>query len=243
VTTGYPKSPTFISIFLGIIACIAALFFIGNLGNAAKWAGNAFLFIPSKLGLIQNVRPNEVIPVDFSTNPTSVYFPKAGAYDLYTDNLDLLTITNALNENERAWLVVTPADGQETPQVLFFKRGLYPYDTPFAKGRPIYYLYIDQPGYYTVTHPTRQDTVFFVPDYNTFNEGKLIAIFAVEICLILIPTGTIVYRRWERRTAPARQRRKQRQDEVEDFWQKQRAKRSAANSKKDEENPDPKKPA
>jgi hypothetical protein len=225
VATGYPKSPTLLSIFLGIIACIATLFFIGNLGTAVKWVGNVFLFLPSKVGLIQTVRANEVIPVDFSTNPSSVYFPKAGAYDLYTDNLDLLTITNSLNENERAWLEVIPAEGQETPQVLFFERGLYPYDTPYAKGRPIYYLYLEQPGYYLITHPTRQDTVYFVPDYNTFNEAKLVAVYIVELSLILIPTGTFAYRRWQARTAPVRLARQQRREEVESYWRKQRAKR------------------
>jgi hypothetical protein len=228
MTPGYPKQPAAISILAGILACIALAFTMSRLDDIVKWTGNIFLFIPSKLGIIEMVTPKDVITVDFSTNPTTVYFPKAGAYDLYIDNLDLLSVTDALTASERSWLIIKK-DGQGAPlKVLFFTRGLYAYDTPFAKGRPVYYFEIKEPGYYEMTHPTRPTDVYFVPDYNTYNEPRVIIAYIVQIILFGVPLGWFGYRRWQKYRKPFRDARRQRRDEVDRFWREHHSQQKEA---------------
>ena len=230
MTTGYPKPPSTISILLGILASIALCIAAFQLPNIVKWTGNLFLFLPSKLGIIQIATPQDIIDVDFSTNPTLVYFPKAGPYNLYTNHLDLLTITDSLTASERVWLIITPLGSEEPLQVLFFTRGQFFYDSAFAKGRPIYYFNIPSPGYYVLRHPTRPISVDFVPDYNTFNETKLILIYLVQIILFGGPIGYFFYRRWRKRMQPIWEFRKQKLAETEKFWQNRKSQNDQENN-------------
>ncbi|MBN1305383.1 MAG: hypothetical protein JXA13_13175 [Anaerolineales bacterium] len=223
MTAGYPKPPSFISILLGIFACILLGFAVSQLASLTKWTGYLFLIIPDKLGIIKMAKADEIIEVDFSTNPTFVYFPEAGPYNLYTNNLDLLSITDSLIESEKVWLVITPLGSEKPLQVLYFTRGLFIYDSAYAKGRPIYYFEIPSPGYYKLKHPTRPIRVTFLPDYNTFNEEKIILAYVVQLLLVGIPFGYLIYRRWSKRMQPVWDIRKQKLAETEKFWQNKKS--------------------
>jgi hypothetical protein len=226
MTSGLPKPPTITSIILGILACVVSILAIGQIDAITKWTGAALTFIPAQLRILKMVTPSQVLSVDFSTSPTIVDFPKTGAYNLYTDNYDLLAITDALMVKQNpAWLNIHEMGQEELLPVLYVTRGLVPYDTPFAAGRPIYYFVIPAPGQYVIEHPRRPTNVYFVPDYTTFHEARFIIAFAVEIILLLALILWLWYRRQKHHLSAAARMRKERRAEVEKFWQERRERR------------------
>src|SRR5512143_1149971 len=102
---GEPPSPTFRSIFGGIVIAILLFLALINLSTVLKYAGAVLGFLPSKIALIQVVKPQEVIPVDITTSPTVINFARSGSYMFYTDNYDLLVINDAVIEaGSKSWL-------------------------------------------------------------------------------------------------------------------------------------------
>jgi hypothetical protein len=215
------------NILLGILAALAFFLMFNYLSQLVKWGGATMLFLPARLGIIRQASFSEVIQVDFSTSPTQVSFPRAGQYAFYTSNHDLLVITDMLIEAEgKPWLVLTSESGQKVP-VAFIARGLMPYDTPLASGRPIYTLQIPQAGNYTIAHPTRPLlTVQFVPDYVTGKERLHSSILTIET-LGLIALGVfLVYRRRNKVEGRFKAARREKRQQVDAFWKEQRQKKS-----------------
>jgi hypothetical protein len=183
---GEPPSPTFRSIFGGIIVAVLLFLAFMNLSTVLKYAGAVLGFIPGKLGLIQVVKPQEVIPVDVTTSPTVINIPQPGIYMLYTDNYDLLVINDAVVEaGSKPWLKIEGEDGEEIP-VRLVERGLAIYDTIWAKGRPVAKFAIAKPGNYSIRHPSRPDEADIVPDYITGHENWIIFLFGLELAALIM---------------------------------------------------------
>jgi hypothetical protein len=138
-----------------------------------KWVGAVFTFLPGRLGLIKVVTPQEVMRVDMSASPTSVVFISTGRYALFTANYDLLAINEAvLAAKAKPWFRLTGSGGDQVA-IALVERGLAVYDTPLASGRPVARFEIAHAGSYTMTHPSRRDFAFIVPDYSSGEESTI----------------------------------------------------------------------
>jgi len=226
-------NPRLRNILLGILAATILLILFGFLGDIVKWTGAALLFLPARLGLIHQATTNEVLPADFSTSPTPVFFPQAGQYALYTSDYDLLVITDTLIESGGPpWLIITSSDGKRLP-VTFITRGLRPYDTPLAKGRPIYTFGIPSAGTYTIVHPTRPlVTVYFVRDYVSGQESLHASLLLIESLGLI---GLVFYfnsRRHGQKQRRLRAERAQKRQQVEAFWKERREREESTRSGK-----------
>jgi hypothetical protein len=79
------------------------------------------------------------------------------------------------------------------------ERGLRIYDTPFARGRPIYRFEIEQAGTYHLIYSRRPVRVSFVPDYTTGRESVLAWSIGMQFGVILAVICGLLYWRWHRR--------------------------------------------
>jgi hypothetical protein len=173
VTQGLPPKPTCASIIAGIMLAVIVLAAFAFLPNLVKWVGAVFTFLPGQLGLIQVVGPDDVLPVDMTDSPTTVTFARPGEYALFTANLDLLSINEAiLAAKAKPWFRLADSNGSQIA-VTMIERGLAFYDTPFARGRPVARFEVLDPGPYTMTHPRRPDFVYLVPDYTRGKEDAI----------------------------------------------------------------------
>lgn len=184
---GEPPSPTCRSIFAGIAGVVLLILAFFKLPTLVKYTGAVLAFIPSKVGLMQVVRPEEVIPVDMSTSPTSITFTQPGNYILYTDNYDLLVINDAVVEaGAKPWLKIEAESG-DSIQIDLVSRGMAFYDTVLAEGRPVAAFTIETPGTYLMIHPTRPLEVDkIVPNYTSGHESLITIIFIVELVILVI---------------------------------------------------------
>lgn len=204
---GEAPPPTFRSILAGIAAAILLFLAFFNIPMLVKSVGAVLGFLPSTIGLIQTVQPEEVMTVDISISPSLINITKSGDYLLYTNNYDLLVINDAVVEAEsEPWLKIESQDEQEIP-VHLISRGLGWYDTIHAKGRPVATFHIDAPGTYLITHPTRYDTASIVPDYTTGRESSIRLIYLAELAIVIFLLwdirGAIRERRKKAREAAA----------------------------------------
>jgi hypothetical protein len=190
--------PAFRSIILGIIAFLVILMFFCNLSDVAKWMGAAFLFIPDRLGIIEQVKASEIITLTLNSNTSTINFPHAGKYSIYTNDYDLLVISDDLAlKKGPSWIVIRSAGSGEVVPVTFVERGLRLYDTPFAKGRPVINFEIKYPGEYNLTHTSRKVDIYFVPDYTTEREGEILIIYIIQLAVIAYILSAVVSR-WKR---------------------------------------------
>jgi hypothetical protein len=112
MTAGHPPSPTYRSIALGLVLSAAVLVGLLRIGLFAKSIGAIFMFVPAKLGLIEMAYPADVIEVDIRRSPSSAILDAPGPYLLYTDNLDLLLINDAVVESDAAvWIKAVTQSG------------------------------------------------------------------------------------------------------------------------------------
>jgi hypothetical protein len=194
MTQGLPPKPTCLSIVGGILLTVVILAAFAFLPNMVKWVGAALTFVPAKLGLIRVVEPAEVIPVDMTDSPTNVEFVNAGHYVLYTANLDLLSINEAvLSAKAKPWFQLIGGSGEKVA-ISMVERGLAIYDTPLARGRPVALFEITTPGQYSMLHPRRPDFTYVVPDYTSGEEGA-ITFYALVQAVALGAAGSYVRRR------------------------------------------------
>jgi hypothetical protein len=186
ILQGEAPPPSFRSIFAGIAAAILLLLAFLNLPVLVKYAGAVLAFIPSKIGLIQVVRPEEIMPVDMSISPTSVTLTKPGNYALYTDNYDLLVINDAVVEAHKDPWVKIELENKKEIQVDLVSRGMALYDTVYARGRPVATFTIETPGTYLITHPTRYAIASIVPNYMSGQENWTNFLFIVEVIILVV---------------------------------------------------------
>lgn len=218
--------PMMRNILLGIVVAFIVILAFGYLADIVKWAGATLLFIPARLGIIQQVSQAEIVPVDFSSTPTRVTFPVAGQYAFYTADYSLLVITdNLISTGGQPWLNITSTSGERIP-VAFIDRGLMPYDTPLVRGRPIFAVTIDKPGTYTVAHPSRPLlTVHFVRDYVSGQEDVHVLLLSLEVLAVVLVFGFIYYRRRAKKERVFQAARREKRRQVDAFWKERQNKK------------------
>ena len=96
--TGLPKQPTCLSIGMGI--SLFVLFFLAffRIPDIVKYAGAGLMYVPAKMGLINMVEPQDVIPMALAENPSLVTIPSPGRYIMYINDYDLLVVHDAVVE-------------------------------------------------------------------------------------------------------------------------------------------------
>lgn len=204
MTTGLPKQPSIVQIVTGIGLVILAFLAFLRLPDVVKFTGAALMYVPAKIGLIDMVMPEEVVPLPLTENPSLISISSPGQYLLYLDNHDLLVIHDAVVEGDsHPWLKIQPENHESEVDLTLIDRGLAWYDTPFASGRPVVTFTIDQPGTYRITHPARPDTAYVAPDTITGKETQITFWVLAEIALI---AGAIFYVA-RKRSAPKRKQR------------------------------------
>jgi hypothetical protein len=193
------RPPRLLTIGLGIALFILFLIALCSLSQGVKWAGSVLLFIPERLGLVRTVQPSEVFEFDMTRSPAQVKFTRAGLYQVYTSDYDLLVISDQLAQSDSApWITVTDAVSGKPATVTHITRGLLPYDTPHASGRPVIEVEIPEAGDYLLDYPTRQAEISMVPDYVTGHEALINTAFAAQFLILALPFAVLLYRREQR---------------------------------------------
>lgn len=202
-------SPKITSILIGVLLFIVLLVAFLSLGDILKYAGAPFLFLPCKLGMVEEVSSNEVVSFRLESRQTSLKFAAPGHYVLYTADYDLLTISDEIGiSGSPPWLNINNTAAGEAVEVVYVNRGLRMYDSVLARGRPIYRFLIENPGVYTLDYPTRKAQVSILPDATFGKETMLFLAYALQIGVILAPLGFLYYRRRRRNIRRIREIRK-----------------------------------
>jgi hypothetical protein len=193
------RPPRLLTIGLGIALFILFLIALCSLSQGVKWAGSVLLFLPDRLGLVRTVRPAEVFEFDTTRSPAQVVFTRAGLYQVFTSDYDLLVISDQLAQSDSPpWITITNAGSGAAAVVTYITRGLLPYDTPHASGRPVIEVEISEPGDYVLDYPTRPAEISMVPDYLTGHEALIYTAFAVQLLILALPVAILLFRREQR---------------------------------------------
>ncbi len=218
---GTPRAPRIRDILLGLIALVALTVVLVNLAVLIKLVGNALLVIPSALGVVRQVTRDEVFTYDLVTSPTEVGFGQPGCYAVYAYDYDLLTTSDALEEaGAPPWITLVSRTTGEAVPIMFVGRGLRPYDTVLAKGRPVLTFVITRPGAYLMYHPARRADLAIVRDYITGQERTIVAAYLVQIGVVVGPPAILLTRRYLARRHVRREAQRARREQADAFWQR-----------------------
>jgi len=216
------RSPRFRDILFGIIALVVLIVAFINLGAVAKLAGAGFMVIPSALGIVQQVSPKEIFTVGLSRSPTLVGISQPGRYAVYAYDYDLLMTSDQLEQaNAAPWITLKSQITGETAPVAFVKRGMRPYDTYLAKGRPVLSFVVAKPGVYVMTHPSQPVRISVVRDYVTGNERTFTLAILAQIALVITPAVIVTSRRYLARREARRRSQRETRDRAEAFWRRE----------------------
>jgi len=184
------RDPKIRSVVLGIALFAVFLVAVCSLPQVVKTIGAGLLYLPSRLGLVEMVRRDQVQAFKTRTAPPQVEFSQAGRYAVYTDDYDLLVVTDEIIRTGAApWLVLTDPATNADIRVVGVERGLMPYDSPFAAGRPIFTFEIAEPGLYAMALPRREAAIYILPDATTGKERTILLAFAVELAILGLAVG------------------------------------------------------
>jgi hypothetical protein len=216
------QSPTFRNIVIGIaLSLILFVVVIGRLPQIVKIVGLPLMVIPSSLGLVQNVAPADVQHMNLAESEGVLEIARPGRYALYTADWDLLELTEtSMQQHNEPWLAVTAQGSGGPVPVTYVERGLRPYDTPFAPGRPVYSFVVPNWGVYTIKHPRKPAQVAFVPDYTTGRERELALFMTAEVLVIVLPFAVILGWRYARRRAERRSAQEDKRRAADAFWER-----------------------
>ena len=217
------------SFFIGLLAFGAIFLAAIQLPNIAKTLGTPFMLWPEFLGVTQRVRTDEIVTVTLGARAveSSAEIPQTGNYLLYTDNYELLN--NAVQSGSISWMKLFSVASADRIPLTSVDRGLRPYDTPLARGRPILRFELPRSGSFNFEHPSQGEPVniYLVPDYLTGREATLSILFLFQLALVIAIPLTIHYyatcdARQEREAQRASSRAK-----TDAFFENERKKRSA----------------
>jgi hypothetical protein len=193
------QSPKIKSIFLGILLFVILMVVFSLIGDLVKATGYVFMFLPDKAGLVRQVKGEEINLLERDKRLSFVALQQPGYYFLYTDDLDLLEMADQISGvKSEPWLSVIEQSSGRRVSVEFVTRGLQIYDTPLAKGRPVFRFEIKTPGRYQFNHPARQANLALVPDYITGNEEVILFFIVLQVLIIGIPLGRFALKRYQR---------------------------------------------
>ncbi len=196
-----------------------------------KKIGNTLLFIPEKLGLVQRVSPNEIRPITLR-NGVIVQRFEPGRYMVFTNDTGLLfmvaAIETRMQEPASPGLTIRSAgNSMRDVRVTSVNRGLRPYDTPHAKGRPILRFDISEAGVYEILYDIKGlvAAVSIVPDRTSGNEWLITILSLTQITIVVAPL--CAYYACRRKKAIAARQRLQREqrhqgDELMALYRKRR---------------------
>lgn len=211
------RSSSFRSIFLGIAIFFVLLCAFLLLPDLIKIIGYPFLWIPDCLNIIAVPDAGDVQKFDLAVSDQTVDFAQPGNYVVYTGDTDLLLTNDSLAEkNSAPWLLLQREGETITPQ--YVRRGLMPFDSPFAKGRPVLTFQITAPGRYTLTYPHRQVIIAILPDSVSGHEGLFWMIYSIELALIGYAAWKITGRRRGKRQARIKEIDGLKRIQGDDFW-------------------------
>jgi hypothetical protein len=220
----YYRPASIHSLFIAILVLTVMVLTLAQLPEVVKQLGEPLLFVPTQLGLVRQVSRADLHVIEpFETSPRLLILSQPGRYAVYTGDLHLLERINALVDHQGSPLLGVKSDKSNASiAVAFVERGLRPYDTPLAEGRPVFTFVIDTPGRYTLQLPEREGSITVVPDYTTGNESIILLAMVAQLGIAGAVAGGFVYVR----TEPMRLRRRQqaaidaqRQAQGEAFWQ------------------------
>jgi len=222
MSANQPGQPKIISIVIGVFLFTALLAFLLSLGEVVKLAGAPFLFLPVKLGLVEEVTAADVVNFNLDSHNTTLEFKSPGRYAVYTADLDLLEIANALEASgAEPWLKVQNQAGDQAVAIAFVRRGLTPFDSALARGRPVFTFIIETPGVYVLRHPARNAVATILPDAITGKEEVLTLAYILQAVLLLGLAGAIFYWARSRRLKRIRAIQQLKHIQGEAFWQKE----------------------
>ena len=178
-------------IALIVLACVIICW----LPEIIKVTGAVFLVIPRQLGLVRQVTPGEIQVVDMFAREQQVTLAQPGRYLVYYDFPLFVDSTVHFTWNSPPRFMLTLHGTDERTSMTEIQRGLRLYDTPFARGRPIYGFEIEQAGTYHLIHSPRPVMVSFVPDYITGRESALAWSIGMQFGVILAVICGLYYRR------------------------------------------------
>jgi len=200
LTDGY-HPPRISAIVLGLLLSAALLVAFLSLPQVVKTVGYGLLWIPAKIGIVEQVARDEVITLVMAEEPHQVPFESAGRYTFYIMDPDLLEASDALMAfNNPPWLNILAPDGSKL-EVAFIERGLLPFDTPLAAGRPILNFIIPEPGVYTFKMPRKLVEAYITPDVVTGREGALWLVLVLELALAALIASVPLMRARRQRAA------------------------------------------
>jgi hypothetical protein len=215
---------------------IAVLVLLFMLSSVVKRVGDVLLYVPSKLGVVQRVAPGEVQEIDLRTlSPALLEFTKPGKYSVFTSDTSLLEANVLYGADAAAWLVVKSQTTGEQIGLVSVERGLRPYDTPLADGRPIFTFEIAAPGASEAEYSYREAFIAVVPDYVSGNESAIWIAYLAEAAVLAILLGFIDSRRRQRgrRNIESMEAiRIQKQSQNKAFWEAQRKRDEEKNRKR-----------
>jgi len=224
---GY-KPPGFLAIIGGVILFVVLIGLACSLSTTVKLVGYGLLYVPSRLGLVDVPRPETIQRLDLESTPVNAYFKNAGTFEVFTSNYELLTISMQMEESTSniSWFhVADPNTGERYP-VANVSRGLMPYDTPFAKGRPVLRFTIDKPGLYQLSFPTPPAaSLYFVPDTTTGKEWLIWLIYLGEVGLIFGVPGWFYFRGWRRESEHLAAMHRTMRARADRFWEEEKARK------------------
>jgi hypothetical protein len=224
--------PRIQNVLIGAIAFVVLIVLLWNLGDVVKRVGDVFLYIPAQLGLIRRVTPQEIIRMD---SPAVVESFQPGRYMVFGNGWGP-ALSTASGE---ILISIQSQTSAEDVKIVRVQRGLRPYDTPFADGRPILEFEIPSAGQYEIIfkgHPDDlESAIEIVPDYTTGKESVLWIVYVVQIALLLILVGIVSYPYYQRRRARIQKiaaPQKKMQSRGQAFWDAQAQKEKEKNKEK-----------
>jgi hypothetical protein len=232
---GY-KQPGVLAIIGGVVLFVLMIGLVCSLSTTVKTLGRTLLLLPSELGILDVPNAQSIMRLDLTSTPVIARFPQAGTYLVFTSNYDLLSISMQMESSAGSvWFHVSDAQTGQSSPVEYVTRGLMPYDTPLADGRPVMRFTIDKPGLYQLRFPTPPGaSLFFVPDTTTGKEWLIWLIYLCEVGLIVGLPGWIYFRGWRRAADDLSAMRQAQREKADRFWEREEARREMEGSR----NPD-----
>ncbi|NMC54169.1 MAG: hypothetical protein GYA48_11095 [Chloroflexi bacterium] len=215
------------------IASIVFLFLLAvffSLSGVIKHTGNILLFLPSQFGLVRQVSPAEIQSVDLrAPSPYFIEMNQPGPYAVFSGDASILIDDAYSEENDGAWLRVKSQATGENVKVARVERGIRPYDSPLAEGRPVFAFEISTPGAYELSYPpiTWEASMTILPDYTTGKESLIWLVMEIQIVILLGIVGAALYPRYRRQQAQIESiqaPQKQRQIQGQAFWEAEKQK-------------------
>jgi hypothetical protein len=219
MTSSSYRDPAIRNVVLGILLFAVFLVTVCSLPQVVKTLGAGLLYLPSRLGLVEMVHRDQVQAIDMRNSPPQVDLPQARRYAVYTDDYDLLVISDEIIlAGAEPWLVVTSPGSHAKLRVTGVERGLMPFDSPYAAGRPVFTFEVIQPGVHDLTYPRRWATLYILPDTTSGKERLILLIYAVQVAILIAAVAVPYWGAARSRRARLAAMLPPRPPQVDDFW-------------------------